>query len=232
MTACRQPGCAGRIVDGYCDVCGSPAGAAPFVPAGSAASAVSPAPAVEAGLRPVGWGSGVPLRPNNPVILACTQQGCAGTIVDGYCDVCGSPAGAVLFVPAAASAASPAPADEPGLMAVPASTPPAPAPVNDTILDLPWSTKTTDWIDIEESREVEATLRRLSRRLPILWRATLRRLSGRLPIWWKAIPGRLSRRLPIWWRATLRRLSGRLLMWRWPIARLPVHPMIVMAKCT
>ena len=31
----------------------------------------------------------------------------------------------------------------------------------DTILDLPWGTKTTDWIDIQGSREVEATLRRL-----------------------------------------------------------------------
>ena len=31
----------------------------------------------------------------------------------------------------------------------------------DTILDLPWSTKITDWIDIQGSREVEATLRRL-----------------------------------------------------------------------
>ena len=31
----------------------------------------------------------------------------------------------------------------------------------DTILDLPWSTKTTDWIDIQGSREVEATLRKL-----------------------------------------------------------------------
>ena len=31
----------------------------------------------------------------------------------------------------------------------------------DTILDLPWSTKTTDWIDIQGSREVEAKLRRL-----------------------------------------------------------------------
>jgi hypothetical protein len=161
MTACTQPGCTGRIVDGYCDVCGSPAGAAPFVPAGSAASAASPAPAVDAGLRPVGRGLGVPLRPNNPLVLACTQQGCTGTIVDGYCDVCGSPAGAVLFVPPAPSAASPAPADEPGLTAVPASTPPAPGPVNDTILDLPWSTKTTNWIDIQESREVEAILRGL-----------------------------------------------------------------------
>src|SRR5829696_6161635 len=30
----------------------------------------------------------------------------------------------------------------------------------ETILGLPWSTKTTDWIDIQGSREVEATLRR------------------------------------------------------------------------
>jgi hypothetical protein len=200
-------------------------------------------------------------------MTACTQPGCTGTIVDGYCDVCGSPAGAVPFVSAAGSAASPAPADEPGLTAVQASTP-APAPVEeeiptqriprvkmprqqssthemvdpgaadrgavdaqkvdgekvdtekvdgeqelaqhepdgaqdyrtrveeaqlpydvrkaalcevgkleqtsdqtpefgdirtwlDTILDLPWSTKTTDSIDLQGSREVEATLRRL-----------------------------------------------------------------------
>jgi LCP family protein required for cell wall assembly len=44
-TACMQPGCTGTIVDDYCDVCGSPASAAPSVPAGSAASAASPAPA-------------------------------------------------------------------------------------------------------------------------------------------------------------------------------------------
>jgi serine/threonine-protein kinase PknG len=29
MAACTQPGCTGSIVDGYCDVCGSPPGAAP-----------------------------------------------------------------------------------------------------------------------------------------------------------------------------------------------------------
>ena len=53
-------------------------------------------------------------------MTACTQPACTGTIVDGYCDVCGSPAGAVPFVPAetAASAALPAPADGPGLKAV------------------------------------------------------------------------------------------------------------------
>jgi hypothetical protein len=65
-------------------------------------------------------------------MTACTQPGCTGRIVDGYCDVCGSPAGAAPFVPAAASAESPAPADEPGLTAAPASTPP-PAPVNEEI---------------------------------------------------------------------------------------------------
>jgi hypothetical protein len=59
--------------------------------------------------------------------------------------------------------ASPAPADEPGLTAVPASTP-APAPVDEgipTLFDLRWSPETTDSIDIQGSREVEATLRRL-----------------------------------------------------------------------
>ncbi len=41
-TACTQPGCTGSILDGYCDVCGSPAGAAPAaeaVPAGAAGTA-------------------------------------------------------------------------------------------------------------------------------------------------------------------------------------------------
>jgi hypothetical protein len=48
-------------------------------------------------------------------MTACTQPGCIGTIVDGYCDVCGSPPGAVPFVPAeAASAGSPTLSDEPG----------------------------------------------------------------------------------------------------------------------
>ncbi len=29
MTRCAQPGCTGSILDGYCDVCGSPAASAP-----------------------------------------------------------------------------------------------------------------------------------------------------------------------------------------------------------
>jgi hypothetical protein len=90
-------------------------------------------------------------------------------IVDGYCDVCGSPAGAAPFLPAAASAASPAPTDEagptavpaptpvPGLTAVPAPTPAAPGPIDEEIPTQPIPRV----IDVEGSREVEATLRRL-----------------------------------------------------------------------
>ena len=50
MTACPQPRCTGTIVDDYCDVCSSPAGAPPFVPAGAAASAPSPGHAAGHGL--------------------------------------------------------------------------------------------------------------------------------------------------------------------------------------
>ena len=121
VTACTQPGCTGSIVDGYCDVCGSPAGAVPFVLAQAAVSASSPVPAAEPGLTAVGRGAGVPPEPKNEgPNTACTQPGCTGSIVDGYCDVCGSPAGAVPFVPAeaAASRASATLSDEPGLTAV------------------------------------------------------------------------------------------------------------------
>src|SRR5512133_332077 len=120
MTACRQPGCTGRIVDGYCDVCGSPAGAVPFVPAGSAASAASPAHAVDAGLTAVGRASGTSPRPNNGLMPACTQPGCTGTIVDpATTEICTLALPVALAISgSAASAASPAPAVDAGLTAV------------------------------------------------------------------------------------------------------------------
>ena len=80
MTACSQPGCPGSIVDGYCDVCGSP---------GPATGATAAPPTHSAVPSPAGG-------------LRCTQPGCSGTIVDGYCDVCGSPAD-VGAAPAAVS---------------------------------------------------------------------------------------------------------------------------------
>lgn len=66
---CRQPGCTGTIVDGYCDVCGMPA---PTMPVGQGTP----------GARPAEQHSG-----------RCTQPGCQGWVVDGYCDVCGAPPG-------------------------------------------------------------------------------------------------------------------------------------------
>ncbi len=78
--ACTQPGCTGTIVDGYCDVCGSPGPAAP-------SARVTSTPVVTAG-PPAAIAAG-----------PCTQPGCTGTVVDGYCDVCGSPAGATAASP-------------------------------------------------------------------------------------------------------------------------------------
>ncbi|HEX3199047.1 MAG TPA: tetratricopeptide repeat protein [Propionibacteriaceae bacterium] len=76
MTRCTQPGCTGTIVDGYCDVCGSPG---PVDTSSAAGSAVSPDAATPAA---------TPQSDGAP----CTQPGCNGHIVDGYCDVCGNPA--------------------------------------------------------------------------------------------------------------------------------------------
>ena len=69
--ACTQPGCTGSILDGYCDVCGSPAAPSVAPSAGAATSVTGSSLGARAG--------------------ACTQPGCTGSIVDGYCDVCGSP---------------------------------------------------------------------------------------------------------------------------------------------
>ena len=90
MTACTQPGCAGSIVDGYCDVCGMP-------PEDGASTGGSSAP--------TNAGSSAPSAGSVPDGTPCTQPGCAGKIVDGYCDVCGTPA---QSAPGASAPAEPA----------------------------------------------------------------------------------------------------------------------------
>ena len=203
MPACTQPECTGTIVDGYCDVCGSPAGAVPFVTAAASASAV---PANEAGLTALHRGAGIPPRPRSGnLATACAQPGCTGMILDGYCDVCGSPVGAVPFVQTATSgAAVPSTANDSSRFEEFAQGKPnaaaqayrtrveqaqLPDDVRaaalrevdklertvaqtaecrdiriwlDTILELPWGTKATDWTDdLQGSREIEATLQGL-----------------------------------------------------------------------
>ena len=76
-SSCTQPGCTGNIIDGYCDVCGSPGD-------GGTATAVPTATATD----------------------GCTQPGCTGQILDGYCDVCGSPGAVSAATPQATVKAS------------------------------------------------------------------------------------------------------------------------------
>ncbi|MFE3225521.1 tetratricopeptide repeat protein [Nocardia sp. NPDC059228] len=72
---CTEPGCTGTIEDGYCTVCGTAPSAAPAVTGGG--------PTTSTGTRAAGAASAVGSD-------RCAEPGCTGTILDGYCDVCGS----------------------------------------------------------------------------------------------------------------------------------------------
>ncbi len=100
---CVQPGCPGTIVDGYCDVCGMPApggaGSAAAASMGGAAPATPPPASA-----PQPSGRGIPqAAPSRAVTGRCRMPGCGGSIIDGYCDVCGAPAGATEASVAAAA---------------------------------------------------------------------------------------------------------------------------------
>ncbi len=113
---CRQPGCTGTIVDGYCDVCGMPPtpSAAASSQADRAATSASvgsrtpdpPRRQSAAGSEPGQLRTQPPSQPATRAAGAqtqgaahrpgqrggpCPQPGCRGTIVDGYCNVCGNP---------------------------------------------------------------------------------------------------------------------------------------------
>ncbi|MEU6583375.1 tetratricopeptide repeat protein [Nocardia sp. NPDC046763] len=73
---CTEPGCTGTIEDGYCTVCGTAPSAAPAATTGgSTTSTATSSP--DAASAAVGS-------------HRCAELGCTGTIVDGYCDMCGS----------------------------------------------------------------------------------------------------------------------------------------------
>ncbi|MDR1077301.1 MAG: hypothetical protein LBL55_01275, partial [Propionibacteriaceae bacterium] len=122
---CQRPGCPGRLVDGYCDVCGLPAPSgvvAPATPPSSPLPPTPPRPVGPAPTPPLGRaaafppaavpyqpaGPGRPVQPAgrpSPVSERCQAPGCAGSIEDGYCTICGAPAGPVAGPPATALAA-------------------------------------------------------------------------------------------------------------------------------
>ena len=194
MQACAQPGCVGMIIDGYCDVCGSPAGAVPFVPA--AASAASPAPADAPDVSTLAARTRTPARveeemPTRPIprVKMSSQQLSAHEIakagvVDRIAaegielaadieDVNGDkeltedqPDGVQGYRRRVEEAGLPddvreATLREVGKLERTSDQSSEYSDIRtwlDTILDLPWSTKTTDWMDLQGSREVEATL--------------------------------------------------------------------------
>jgi polyisoprenyl-teichoic acid--peptidoglycan teichoic acid transferase len=100
---CAQAGCVGTIVDSYCDICGSPA-----PPTVEPATPTKPA-------QPSAAEAAASIQPGAP----CAQTGCPGTIVDSYCDICGSPAPPTIepaapTKPAQPSAAEAAASAQPG----------------------------------------------------------------------------------------------------------------------
>ncbi len=104
---CTQPGCQGTVVDGYCDYCGMPPNArattspAPAAAARGGQSGTQPdqvvtrppvAPAAARAQTPsAARPSAAPQASLGKRGGPCPQPGCQGTIIDGYCNVCGNP---------------------------------------------------------------------------------------------------------------------------------------------
>jgi hypothetical protein len=137
MTACTQPGCTGTIVDGYCDVCGSPAGAVPIVPAEVTASAQSSAPADRGDVDAEEVHGEKQLAEDEP---------------DDAKDYRTRVEEAELPDDVRKAALS-----EVGELERTNDQSPESSEIQtwlDTVLDLPWSAETTDSIDIQAAREV------------------------------------------------------------------------------
>ncbi|MEU4412382.1 serine/threonine-protein kinase [Nocardia salmonicida] len=89
---CSEPGCGGTIEDGYCALCGT-------APVASPPPVRQPGPVVNgrSGRTTAQPRSGNRQAPPPPVPVpgACGETDCDGTIVDGYCDTCGTAPAAV-----------------------------------------------------------------------------------------------------------------------------------------
>ncbi|MFI7002235.1 tetratricopeptide repeat protein [Nocardia sp. NPDC050175] len=81
MRTCTEPGCTGTIEDGYCAVCGTAPAEATTVHSTAAQAKLTQARAANATTESTTVES---------VHRQCTEPGCGGTIIDGYCEVCGT----------------------------------------------------------------------------------------------------------------------------------------------
>jgi len=141
---CDQPGCLGAILDGYCDVCGTPgAGGASTAVVGASASSASPAnlgdPAnLPSGRVPSGDDDGSGLRPAVQQVISssvpdgtpCAQPGCQGHVLDGFCDVCGTSAEPARHPPTGSTATGTGGSGDAAASAVPAGLESAPSAVS------------------------------------------------------------------------------------------------------
>ncbi|WP_063915590.1 serine/threonine-protein kinase [Nocardia salmonicida] len=84
---CSEPGCGGAIEDGYCALCGTAPVASP--PPVHQPESVANGRSGRTTAQPRGGNRQAPPRPV-PVPGACGETDCDGTIVDGYCDTCGT----------------------------------------------------------------------------------------------------------------------------------------------
>ncbi|PXX57408.1 serine/threonine-protein kinase PknG [Nocardia tenerifensis] len=84
MRTCTEPGCAGTIEDGYCSVCGT-------APAEATTVHSTPAPASSRGAQAAEAAS-AKTEPTTAEAAhrRCAEPECGGTILDGYCEVCGT----------------------------------------------------------------------------------------------------------------------------------------------
>ncbi|MGW8654194.1 serine/threonine protein kinase, partial [Nocardia salmonicida] len=84
---CSEPGCGGTIEDGYCALCGTAPVASP--PPVHQLGSVANGRSGRTTAQPRGGNRQAP-PPPVPVPGACGETDCDGTIVDGYCDTCGT----------------------------------------------------------------------------------------------------------------------------------------------
>lgn len=118
MIRCGEPGCTGEVLDGYCMVCGMPGAGDAQTPTPTPASSATPppAPASDPDDAPTAKSPGAAPEPtvtggaptgvtHTPAVSGrCSQPGCIGDVVDGYCTVCGAPAGSAPLEEARAEA--------------------------------------------------------------------------------------------------------------------------------
>ncbi|MFE3545373.1 tetratricopeptide repeat protein [Nocardia sp. NPDC059177] len=89
---CSEPGCGGTVEDGYCALCGT----APVATASAPSS-----PPSSSGRSPRTTAQPRNGAPPPPAPGRCGEPECGGTIVDGYCETCGTAPTSTVYSPSA-----------------------------------------------------------------------------------------------------------------------------------